>query len=396
MEQQIPFNKPHITGKEIAYVEEAVRSGKLSGNGAFTKRCQEFFERRYGIKKCLLTTSCTDALEMCAILAGVGAGDEVIIPSYTFVSTALAFIRQGAKVVFADSRADHPNIDADAIEALITPRTKAIALVHYAGAACDMDAITKIADKRGLVLIEDAAQSVDSFHVGAAAAPRALGSIGHLAAFSFHDTKNITCGEGGMLAVNDERFIARSEIVWEKGTNRADFFRGNVSKYGLVDVGSSFLPSEITAAFLWAQMECIDGIQSVRKEAWETYYETLKPLSDDGLFQIQTIPPYATNNAHTFYMICGSLDERTGLIEYLKSKGIGAAFHYQSLHKSDYYRDKYDGGELKNCDKYSDRLMRLPLYYGISGDDIKRVRDAVAGYYYSVTRLRLRSATGGH
>ncbi len=388
MEQQqppppIPFNKPYLTGEEMTYVGEAVRSGKLSGNGAFTKRCQEFFERRYGFKKCLLTASCTDALEMCAILAGVGEGDEVIVPGYTFVSTALAFVRQGAKIVFADSRADHPNIDADAIEPLLTPRTKAIALVHYAGAACDMDAVTQIAEKHGLIIIEDAAQAVDSFHTAAAAAaPRALGSIGHFAAFSFHDTKNITCGEGGMIAVNDDRFIARSEIVWEKGTNRADFFRGNVSKYGWVDTGSSFLPSEITAAFLWAQLERLDEIQKVRKAAWEAYYDAFKPLADNRLFLLQKIPEYATNNAHTFYIVCDAPSERSGLIEHLKNKGIGAAFHYQSLHKSDYYKERHDGRTLKNCDTYSDCLVRLPLYYGISVEDVTRVRNAVADFYH--------------
>ncbi len=383
----IPFNKPYVTGNELAYMEQVVRSGKLSGNGAFTRRCQEFFERRYGIKKCLLTASCTDALEMCAILAGVGAGDEVIVPGYTFVSTALAFVRQGAKVVFADSRADHPNIDVDALESLVTPRTKAVAFVHYAGAACDMDAVSRLAERYGIIVIEDAAQAVDSFYVGAAnVAPRPLGSVGHLAAFSFHDTKNITCGEGGMLAVNDDRFIARSETVWEKGTNRADFFRGNVGKYGWVDTGSSFLPSEITAAFLWAQLERVNEIQTARKAAWEAYYEAFKPLADGGAFQIQTIPPYATNNAHTFYIVCNSQNERTGFIEYLKNNGIGAAFHYQSLHKSDYYRERHDGRELKNCDRYSDCLVRLPLYCGIGRKEVERVRDVATAYYQSVTK----------
>ncbi|GBU21849.1 hypothetical protein R80B4_01751 [Fibrobacteres bacterium R8-0-B4] len=266
----------------------------------------------------------------------------------------------------------------------MTPRTKAIALVHYAGAACDMDAVTRVAEKYGLTVIEDAAQAVESFYISPAnTAARTLGSIGHLAAFSFHDTKNITCGEGGMLAVNDDRFTARSEIVWEKGTNRADFFRGNVSKYGWVDTGSSFLSSEIAAAFLWAQLEHLDEIQRERKAAWEAYREEFKPLAESGLFQMQTIPQYATNNAHTFYIVCNTQDERAGLIEHLKNNGIGAAFHYQSLHKSDYYKDKHDGRELKNCDKYSDRLVRLPLYYGLGGDDVKRVAAAVAGYCQS-------------
>jgi dTDP-4-amino-4,6-dideoxygalactose transaminase len=380
-QQPIPFNKPYLTGNETACMEEAARSGKLSGNGVFTRRCQEFFERRYGFKKCLLTTSCTDALEMCAILADIREGDEVIVPGYTFVSTALAFVRQGAKVVFADSCSAQPNIDADAIEPLITPRTRAIVPVHYAGAACDMGAITRVAEKHGLIVIEDAAQAVDSFYAGADGVRQPLGGIGHLAAFSFHDTKNITCGEGGMLAVNDGRFVARSEIVWEKGTNRADFFRGNVGKYGWVDTGSSFLPSELAAAFLWAQLECIDGIQAARLAAWEAYREALEPLASCGLFRAQVIPDCATNNAHTFYIVCNSQSERAGLIEHLKNNGIAAAFHYQSLHKSAYYKERHDGRELANCDRYSDCLVRLPLFCGLGREGAARVSDAVASYF---------------
>jgi len=371
----IPFNKPYFTGKETQYIEQAVRSGKISGNGEFTKKCQTFFEQKYGFKKCLLTTSCTDALEMCAILADIQAGDEVIVPSYTFVSTALAFVRQGAKIVFADSQADHPNIDAEKIEGLITPKTKAIVPVHYAGMACDMGKITALAEKYNLLVIEDAAQAVDSFYCTELNSNRnkPLGSIGHLAAFSFHETKNIISGEGGMLAINDERFIHRAEIIWEKGTNRAEFFRGEVNKYSWVDTGSSFLPSEIVAAFLWAQLENLDDIQNKRISIWNTYYEGLKPLADKGYFHLPEISEYATNNAHMFYLVCNSLEERTKLISHLKKNDILAVFHYLSLHSSDFYKDKHDGRKLKNCDKYADCLVRLPLFYELKINEVQKI-----------------------
>lgn len=354
----IPFNKPFLTGKEAHYLYQAVYSGKISGNGEFTKKCQAFFENRYGFKKSLLTTSCTDALEMCAILCDIRPGDEVIVPSYTFVSSALAFVRQGAKIVFADSMKSNPNIDVEKLEGLITPKTKAIVPVHYAGVACDMDKIMELADKYNLIVIEDAAQAIESYYKG-----RPLGSIGHLAAFSFHETKNIISGEGGLLAINDERFIHRAEIIWEKGTNRAEFFRGEVNKYGWVDTGSSFLPSEIVAAFLWAQLENLECIQQRRKETWNHYHELLKPLADQGYFKLPNIPDDGTNNAHMFYLICNSLEERTKLIAHLKSNEILSVFHYISLHSSPYYLDKYDGEELSNCDMYADCLVRLPMYY---------------------------------
>ena len=271
----IPFNKPYLTGKETHYIYDAVNSGKLSGNGKYTQKCQLFFEEQYSFKKVLLTTSCTDALEMCAMLANIKEGDEVIVPSFTFVSTAIAFIRQGATIVFADSYSDNPNMDASTIESLITNKTKAIVPVHYAGVACDMDKIMELATKYNLLVIEDAAQAVDSYYTGKDGLKRALGSIGHLAAFSFHETKNIISGEGGMLVINDDRFINRAEIIWEKGTNRAEFFRGEVNKYGWVDTGSSFLPSEIVAAFLWAQIENLDAIQKKRKSLWNFYYQKL-------------------------------------------------------------------------------------------------------------------------
>lgn len=359
----IPFNKPFIIGKELAYIAEAVQSGKLSGNGAFTKKCQSFFETRYGFRKCLLTTSCTDALEMAAILCGVGPGDEVIVPSYTFVSSALAFVRQGATIVFADSCADHPNLDASALAALVTPRTKVIVPVHYAGCACDMDAIMDLADRHGLLVVEDAAQAVDSFYIGRDGRTRPLGSIGHFGCFSFHETKNVIAGEGGMLAVNDERFVHRAEIIWEKGTNRAEFFRGEVNKYGWVDTGSSFLPSELTAAFLYAQLENLDLIQTRRKEIWNRYHELLKPLADTGRFELPVLPAGATNNAHMFYLVCPTLGARTALIAKLKGQGILSVFHYLPLHSSDFYKGRHDGRALPNCDRFAECLVRLPMYY---------------------------------
>ena len=292
---------------------QAVFTGHLSGNGYFTKKCQKFFEEKYGFKKCLLTTSGTDALEMCAMLCDLKAGDEVIVPSYTFVSTALAFLREGATVVFADSMDSNPNLDANKLESLITSRTKVIAPVHYAGVACDMDAIMAVAEKHNLIVVEDAAQAIDSYYKG-----RPLGSCGHLGAFSFHETKNITAGgEGGLLTINDERFIRRSEILWEKGTNRAEFFRGAVNKYGWVDMGSSFLPAEINAAFLWAQLENLEDIQAKRKKIWEQYFAGLQGLAANGYVRLPQIPGYATNNTHMFYLICRNLEERTGLIAHL-------------------------------------------------------------------------------
>lgn len=365
----IDFNRPHLTGNELKYIQQAVVDNlKISGNGEFTKKCQHFFEDRYGFKKCLLTTSCTDALEMAAILCDIQPGDEVIVPSYTFVSSALAFVRAGAKIVFADSMERNPNIDAEKMEELITPKTKVIVPVHYAGVACDMDRIMEIADRHGLFVVEDAAQAIDSYYKG-----RPLGSIGHLAAFSFHETKNIIAGEGGLLAINDERFIRRAEIIWEKGTNRAEFFRGEVNKYGWCDTGSSFLPSEIIAAFLWAQLEELDFIQQKRKSLWNEYYFLLRPLADAGHFRLPDIPDYATNNAHMLYLVCHSLDERSALIKRLKENGIQAVFHYLSLHNSPYYHTRHDGRALPNCDRYADCLVRLPLYYDLQLYDVKRV-----------------------
>lgn len=376
---RIDFNRPFLTGKEAHYMYQAVYTGKLSGNGVFTKKCQQFFEEKYGFKKAIMTTSGTDALEMAAILCDVKPGDEVIVPSYTFVSSALAFVRQGARIIFADSCKNNPNIDADKIEALITPKTKVIVPVHYAGVACDMDKIMEIANRHNLFVVEDAAQAIDSNYKG-----KPLGGIGHFGCFSFHETKNVTAGgEGGLLVVNDERFIRRAEIIWEKGTNRAEFFRGMVNKYGWVDTGSSFLPSEINSAFLWAQLESLDAIQSRRKGIWNRYYDGLKDLADKGCFSMPDMPEYATNNAHMFYLVCSSLEERTKLIAYLKEQGVGAVFHYLSLHLSEFYKNNHVGEipNLPNCDRFADCLVRLPMFYELNDEEAQLVIDSIKDFY---------------
>lgn len=377
MEKQItiPFNKPYLTGKEAHYLYQAVLSGKISGDGIFTKKCHEFFEQKYGFKKVLLTTSCTDALEMAAILINIQPGDEVIVPSYTFVSTVNAFVLRGADIVFVDSEVDNPNLDTAKLEALITPKTKAIVPVHYAGVACDMDPIMQLAEKYNLFVVEDAAQAIDSYYK-----EKPLGSIGHLAAFSFHETKNIISGEGGLLVINDERFIQRAEIIREKGTNRTQFFRGEIDKYGWVDIGSSFLPSDIIAAFLYAQLENLDDIQIRRKQIWTSYYEGLKLLTDKGVM-LPSIPEYATNNAHMFYIVCNNLEERAGLINILRDEGILSVFHYLSLHKSPYYQEKYKGDVLTNSDKYTDRLLRLPFYYELREEQHNKIINIIQKYY---------------
>jgi len=372
----IPFNKPYLTGKETAYISKAVATGKISGNGDYTHFCQNFFEGRYGFKKTLLTTSCTDALEMAAILIDCKQGDEVIMPSYTFVSTAIAFIREGAKVVFSDSNKLHPNMDVSQIKNLITDKTKAIVVVHYAGVAVDMDPIMELASQHGLYVIEDAAQAIDSSYKG-----RPLGGIGHLAAFSFHETKNVISGEGGMLVINDDQFIDRSEIIWEKGTNRASFFRGEINKYGWVDIGSSFLPSEIIAAFLFAQLENLNGIQERRLEIWKNYFEALLPLQEIGKLQLPIIPEYATNNAHMFYVVCNSLEERSALIAHLKTKDAHAVFHYISLHKSEFYLKDNPLIELPMSDMFTNQLLRLPMYYELSSEDQKLIINLILEFY---------------
>ncbi len=370
---QIPFNKPYLTGKEAHYMYQAVMSGKISGDGLFTKKCHAWFEEKYGFKKALLTTSCTDALEMAALLINIQPGDEVIMPSYTFVSTANAFVLRGAKIVFADSRPDHPGMDEDTLESLITPKTKAIVPVHYAGVACNMHQIMALANKYHLFVVEDAAQAIDSFYVFPDGTKKPLGSIGHLAAFSFHETKNIMSGEGGLLAINDEQFIKRAEIIREKGTNRSAFFRGEVDKYNWVDIGSSFLPSDIIAAFLYAQLENINDIQQQRITLWQTYHHTLEALEVNGFIKRPVIPHYATNNAHMYYVVFNDLEARTKAIQLLKENGILAVFHYLSLHHSEFYKDKHDNRTLPHSDFYTDRLLRLPMYYELTVQDVLRI-----------------------
>lgn len=376
--EMINFNKPHLTGKEAHYMYQAVFNCKLSGNGEFTKKCQNIFEQRYGYKKAILTTSGSDALEMAAILCNINPGDEVIVPSYTFVSSALAFVRERAKIVFADSCANNPNIDPDKLKELITPKTKAIVVVHYAGIACDMDKIMDVAHRHGVLVVEDDAQGLDSFYKG-----RPLGSIGDLGCISFHETKNITAGgEGGLLIVNDEQYTRRAEIIWEKGTNRAEFFRGMVNKYGWVDTGSSFLPSEVNAAFLLAQLEELDTIQNRRKMLWDIYHEELAPLAVKGYFTLPDIPGYATNNAHMFYIVCRNIDERSALISFLKDNGIQACFHYLALHRSEYYTTHYtERPELPNCDRFADCLVRMPMYYELKEDEVKYITDKIKAFY---------------
>ncbi len=370
----IPFNKVYTTGKEIHYISEAIANGKLSGNGPFTLLCQNFFEKKYGILKALLTSSATDALEMCAILANIQNSDEVILPSYTFVSTALPFLRQGAKLVFADSYPDNPNIDVNAIEGLITTKTKAIVVVHYAGISCDMDAIMDLATRYNLIVIEDAAQAIDCYYTNKNGIKKALGTIGHLAAFSFHETKNIIAGEGGLIAINDEKFIKRSEIIWQKGTNRAEFFRGETNKYGWVDIGSSFLPSELIAAFLWAQLECLDTIQDKRKLIWNTYNNLFLDKKIKNL-QLPNVPGFASHNAHTFFIVTKDIEHRNRLIGQLKDAGYSAVFHYLSLHASDYFSEKHDGRNLPNSDRFTNCLLRLPLFYDLDIQHISQIVD---------------------
>lgn len=351
----IPFNKPFMSGQEIDFIQEAISLGKISGNGHFSSKCHAFFQNRYAVQKVLLTSSCTDALEMAAMLIDIKPGDEVIVPSYTFVSTALAFTRMGAKIVFVDSMENHPNMDANLLESLITPKTKAIVPVHYAGGACDMDAIMALANKHNIFVIEDAAQAIESKHNA-----RQLGTIGHLGTFSFHETKNIQCGEGGLLLINDKTFERRAEILWEKGTDRASFFRGEINKYGWVDTGSSFLMSDLQAAFLYSQLLNLESIQAKRLQLWNWYSKSLKDHKT-SIFRLPPMLDWATNNAHIFYLICDSIKTRRALITHLKDNAIHAVFHYQSLHKSEFMKDN-PVVDMPNADRYTECLLRLPMF----------------------------------
>ncbi len=376
--KKIPFNKPYITGQEIRYISEAIASSSLAGDGVFTKKCQAFFERHYGFNKCLLTTSCTDALEMAAILFDIQPGDEVIVPSFTFVSTANAFVLRGAKIVFADSEEYSPNIDASKIESLITPKTKAIVVVHYGGIACEMDEIMDIAQRHKLYVVEDAAQAIDSYYKG-----KPVGSIGHLAAFSFHETKNIVSGEGGLLVINDEQFFERAEIIREKGTNRGLFSRGEVDKYEWTDVGSSFLPSDMIAAFLWAQLEQLEQIQSQRHKVWHQYHQQLQPLADNKKIGLLPVAFTKQHNANLFCIITQTVEERTQLIAFLKHRHIASSFHYLSLHKSPFYARYHDNRVLSNADKFTERLLRLPFYSELTTEEVFHITESINAFYSS-------------
>jgi len=373
---KIPFNKPHFTGREAFHISQAAIKGKLSGNGFYTRDCQQFFEKRYGFQKTLLTTSCSDALEMAALLLDIQPGDEVIMPSYTFVSTANAFMLRGANILFADSGPSNPNIDASLIESLITSKTRAIVVVHYGGIACDMDKVILVANRHGIPIVEDAAQGIDSYYK-----EKPLGSIGVLGAFSFHETKNITSGEGGMLVVNDPKFIEKAEITWEKGTNRAAFARGEVEKYEWVGLGSSYLPNELTAAFLYGQLEHLDAIQQKRKEIWQKYFDRLSAIARKGCLQLPDVPEYASHNGHLFYILTTSSHERKQLLAHLLNRGIHAVFHYLSLHSSPYYQSKHDGRQLPNCDRYASTLIRLPFYFALTDSEIDYIVEAIQDFY---------------
>ena len=370
----IPFNKPPHTGNEEQYVLEAMKSPQISGDGEFGKRCQRWFETQLGCRKALLTPSCTHALEMAAILIGIEPGDEVIMPSYTFVSTANAFALRGARIVFVDIRPDTMNIDETRIEAAITPQTKAIVPVHYAGVGCEMDVIMALAEKYSLFVIEDAAQGMMSRYKG-----RQLGTIGHLGAYSFHETKNYTSGgEGGLLIINDGRFAERAEIIREKGTNRSQFFRGMVDKYSWVDIGSSYLPSELQAAYLWGQLEMAEAINANRLASWLAYRDKLAPLASAGVIELPVIPETCQHNAHMFYLKVKDLEERTALLAYFKQYVIWAVFHYVPLHSATagLKYGRFSGRDIYTTSQ-SERLIRLPLYYGITGEEIDTVCEKI-------------------
>ncbi|MEX1214254.1 dTDP-4-amino-4,6-dideoxygalactose transaminase [Saccharospirillum sp.] len=374
----IPFNMPPSTGAEEQYIKQALKNNKLSGDGPFGKKCQAWFEASLPAYKTLLTPSCTAALELAAVLIDIQPGDEVIMPSYTFVSTANAFVLRGAKIVFVDIRPDTMNIDEALIEAAITPKTRAIVPVHYAGVACEMDTIMAIAEHHNLYVVEDAAQGMMSSYKG-----RALGTIGHLGTFSFHETKNYTSGgEGGLLIINDDRFAERAEVIREKGTNRSQFFRGMVDKYQWVDIGSSYLPSELQAAYLWAQLEQTIQINEARLSAWQYYWQQLQPLAKEGYIALAAIPEGCEHNAHMFYLKTSGLDERTAFLSHLKSWDILAVFHYVPLHtaKAGAFFGRFHGKDAFTTSE-SERLIRLPMWYGIDQATQQQVVEAVIRFY---------------
>lgn len=370
------FNRPYVAGKEADNVQHVLASRKFSGDGVFTRICEQFFEQKFAFGKTMLTPSCTHGLEMAALLVDIQPGDEVIVPSFTFVSTANAFALRGAKIVFADSCSEHPNIDPAQIASLITEKTKAVVVVHYAGMACDMDAILRITKAKGITLIEDAAHAIQSSYKG-----KALGSIGDISVMSFHETKNITCGEGGLIAVNNPVFVERAEVVRNKGTNRKAFYRGETDRYSWVGLGSSFFPSEFGAAVLSAQLDALDRISYQRVILWHRYQSNLKKLADDGKIIPSSVPDGAATNGHLYYILCKSADERALLMKHLSADGIDSVFHYLSLHASPYFSDKHDGRELPNSDRFTNCLLRLPMYYDLQIADVDRVCESISKFY---------------
>lgn len=373
----IKFNVPPFTGRELDYIKDAIEAGKISGDGKYTKQCNAWIEEKTGTAKALLTTSCTHATEMAALLADIQPGDEVIMPAYTFVSTADAFVLRGATAVFVDIRPDTMNIDETKIEDAITNKTKAIVPVHYAGVACEMDTIMDIAKRHGLLVIEDAAQGVMSTYKG-----KALGAIGDYGCYSFHETKNYSMGEGGCILIKDGAKAEEAEIIREKGTNRSKFFRGQVDKYTWVDKGSSYLPSDMNAAYLWAQLELADQINADRMHSWKLYYESLKPLQEEGWIELPYIPEECEHNAHMFYMKAKDLEERTALICYLKEEGVNSAFHYIPLHTAPagLKYGRFHGEDVYTT-RESERLVRLPMYYRLKEEDIRTVTDCIKRFY---------------
>ncbi len=373
----IPFNVPPCVGTELEYIGEAVRARKISGDGAFTKRCSRWMEEKFGARKVLLTTSCTAALDMALLLCDLQPGDEVILPSYTFSSTANAAVLAGARLVFVDVRPDTMNVDETKLEAAITDRTRVIVVMHYAGVACEMDAIMDIARRHGLKVVEDAAQGVMARYKG-----RCLGTIGDFGCYSFHETKNYSMGEGGALLVNDPTYIERAEILREKGTNRSKFYRGEIDKYTWVDFGDSYLPSELNAAYLWAQLEKAEEINSDRLRSWNAYYEALKPLAEAGRIELPTVPEGCAHNAHMFYIKCADLEERTAFIAYMKARRITCVFHYVPLHSAP-AGQKYGSffGEDRYTTQDSDRLVRLPMYYGLKTEEVKEAAAAILEFF---------------
>lgn len=358
---EIPFNRPLILGTEQTQISKVFESGRFAGNGDFGKRCQQELEKQFGYQKCLLSTSCTSALEFAALILDIGAGDEVIVPSYAFVTTANAFANRGAKIVFADSREDHPSIDENKVEELITPKTKAIVALHYGGVACAMDKLKAIAVNNSVHLLEDNAQGIGSYYKN-----QPLGGLGTLGALSFHETKNIHCGEGGAILINHPELNSRAEIVWDMGTNRQEFKDGKANSYGWVDVGSSFYPSALNSAILLAQLSEVENVNTKRRDLWKMYFEAFEELEKQGKVKRPIIPEYSLHNGHTFYLVTESKHCRDKLISYLAEAGISATFHFQSLHQSNYFMGKHQGKELPNADSFSNRLVRLPLFYNLT------------------------------